>query len=229
MLDRGLRRSFPAGVERAAAEAVEKVDPDARRRARDLRSLATFTIDPATARDFDDAISAEAIGEAATRGACGSTSPTSARTSGRGRRSTARPTGAGRRSTSRARSSRCCPRCCPTARARWCRAQERLAVTVELEVRGEEVVRSVLLPLADPQRSSVWTTTASTGSSRARRTPREPWAAPLAAARAASAALRARRERAGALAVESTEPEFAFDRGGHVEARRRRCRPSPIS
>ncbi len=44
----------------------------------------------------------------------------------------------------------------------------------------------------------------------------EPWAAPLAAARAASAALRERRDAAGALAVESSEPEFAFDRAGHV-------------
>ncbi len=43
-----------------------------------------------------------------------------------------------------------------------------------------------------------------------------PWAEPLAAARAASAALRARRDAAGALAVESVEPEFAFDRAGHV-------------
>jgi ribonuclease R len=47
---------------------------------------------------------------------------------------------------------------------------------------------------------------------------RAPWAQPLAAARAASAALRARREAAGALAVESSEPEFTFDRGGHVVA-----------
>jgi ribonuclease R len=46
--------------------------------------------------------------------------------------------------------------------------------------------------------------------------PRAPWAEPLAAARAASAALHAARERAGALAVESIEPEFAFDKRGHV-------------
>ena len=65
MHDRGLRRAFPPGVERAAKEAVERVedqDPAAAAR-RDLRALATFTIDPASARDFDDAISAEARGE----------------------------------------------------------------------------------------------------------------------------------------------------------------------
>ena len=43
-----------------------------------------------------------------------------------------------------------------------------------------------------------------------------PWAEPLAAARAASAALQAARERRGALAVESVEPEFDFSREGHV-------------
>ena len=58
MLDRGLRRSFPAGVERAAQDARP---PDVPRR--DLTALATFTIDPVTARDFDDAISCEVLGD----------------------------------------------------------------------------------------------------------------------------------------------------------------------
>ncbi|MCW2985724.1 MAG: ribonuclease, partial [Conexibacter sp.] len=65
MYDRGLRRAFPAGVERAAKEAVERVedrDPGTAGR-RDLRPLPTFTIDPTTARDFDDAISAEERGD----------------------------------------------------------------------------------------------------------------------------------------------------------------------
>jgi ribonuclease R len=44
----------------------------------------------------------------------------------------------------------------------------------------------------------------------------EPWAGPLAAARAVARALAAARERHGALAVDSQEPEFAFDRKGHV-------------
>ena len=59
MLDRGLRRRFPPGVERAAAEAREApFEPPFRR---DLTALPTFTIDPVTARDFDDAISAERL------------------------------------------------------------------------------------------------------------------------------------------------------------------------
>src|SRR3954468_12769325 len=57
MIHRGLQRRFPPGVEKAAQQAVERVANEPSRK--DLRRLATFTIDPATARDFDDAISAE--------------------------------------------------------------------------------------------------------------------------------------------------------------------------
>ena len=60
MLDRGLRRRFDPLVEREArAAAAERAGTTCR--ARDLRDLPTFTIDPPTARDFDDAISAERL------------------------------------------------------------------------------------------------------------------------------------------------------------------------
>ena len=52
MVDRGLRRSFPKAVE----EDARKRPVDASRI--DLTALPTFTIDPVTARDYDDAISA---------------------------------------------------------------------------------------------------------------------------------------------------------------------------
>src|SRR6202041_3069899 len=55
MLHRGLQREFSDAVEREAREVDGGHDP-ARR---DLRELPTFTIDPVSARDFDDAISAE--------------------------------------------------------------------------------------------------------------------------------------------------------------------------
>ena len=55
MLARGLARGFAEPVELEAREADGGNDPGRR----DLRGLATFTIDPASARDFDDAISAE--------------------------------------------------------------------------------------------------------------------------------------------------------------------------
>jgi ribonuclease R len=57
LLDRGLRRRFRGAVN---GEAEEAAGLAARRggRRRDLTELATFTVDPATARDFDDAVSA---------------------------------------------------------------------------------------------------------------------------------------------------------------------------
>ncbi len=60
--ERGLERGFDAGLEREASAA----SADAREHAagrRDLTGLATFTVDPATARDFDDAVSAAAEGD----------------------------------------------------------------------------------------------------------------------------------------------------------------------
>ncbi len=64
MLDRGLARGFEPEVSEAAERAREAGMAAAVRevgegRRRDLRGLATLTIDPASARDFDDAISAE--------------------------------------------------------------------------------------------------------------------------------------------------------------------------
>ncbi len=59
MVERGLRRAFDPAVEREARMASQEVRPGERR---DLRSLVTFTIDPASARDFDDAISAASEG-----------------------------------------------------------------------------------------------------------------------------------------------------------------------
>ncbi|MFZ0386264.1 MAG: RNB domain-containing ribonuclease, partial [Solirubrobacteraceae bacterium] len=57
MLDRGLDGRFDPAVGRSAHEASERQIEAAGRR--DLRELVTLTIDPVTARDFDDAISAE--------------------------------------------------------------------------------------------------------------------------------------------------------------------------
>ena len=66
MIDRGLRRGFDPAVEREALGAAESVRVGQEPR-RDLRTLTTFTIDPVSALDFDDAISAEAIGDGRTR------------------------------------------------------------------------------------------------------------------------------------------------------------------
>ncbi|HUB74058.1 MAG TPA: RNB domain-containing ribonuclease [Solirubrobacteraceae bacterium] len=61
LLDRGLARGFHAEVEAEAARAAGHAHRAGGER-RDLTALPTFTIDPASARDFDDAISAEPLG-----------------------------------------------------------------------------------------------------------------------------------------------------------------------
>jgi ribonuclease R len=55
-------RGFPAALEQEAGRAAEVAESRGRGR-RDLTALATFTVDPATARDFDDAVSAQREGE----------------------------------------------------------------------------------------------------------------------------------------------------------------------
>jgi ribonuclease R len=57
-------RGFPAALEVEAGRAGEVAERDAGAR-RDLTDLATFTVDPATARDFDDAVSAQREGDGA--------------------------------------------------------------------------------------------------------------------------------------------------------------------
>lgn len=61
LIDRGLTRGFSAKLEDAARRAATEPHRDEGRR--DLTELATFTVDPATARDFDDAVSARAEGD----------------------------------------------------------------------------------------------------------------------------------------------------------------------
>ncbi len=61
LLDKGIIYDFPPEVE-AEAEKVSKVTFDTGGR-RDFRGVITFTIDPADAKDFDDALSYEDLGE----------------------------------------------------------------------------------------------------------------------------------------------------------------------
>ena len=148
MLDRGLRRSFPAGVERAAAG---RRDAARRRPAATSRDLPTFTIDPVTARDFDDAISCEALGDEHWR-----VWVHIADVSAYVRPGAAVDREAYRRvdvaSTCRARSSRCCPRRSPTTPARCARASTASRSPSSSSCAARETVQGVLLPLADPLR-----------------------------------------------------------------------------
>ena len=62
MLDRGVRRGFGKGLKAEAAEATDRAGSAAGKR-RDLTAMPTLTVDPATARDFDDAVSASESGD----------------------------------------------------------------------------------------------------------------------------------------------------------------------
>jgi ribonuclease R len=210
MVDRGLQRRFDPLVEREARTAAEETDGGARE---DLRALPTFTIDPPTAKDYDDAISAEALEDGAVRvwvhiaDVAAHVRPGSAvdREAYRRANSVYVP-GLVEPMLPEALSNRACS---------LVPLQDRLTVTVELEFDGARVRRTAFhrsVIRSDARLDYPRVDRIFAGVERAE----EPWAEPLAAARRVSAALQAAREARGAIAVESVEPEFAFSRDGHV-------------
>jgi ribonuclease R len=214
MLDRGLPGSFPEGVEGEAQAAARRV---ARARAprRDLRGLPTFTIDPLSARDFDDAVSAEELPGGRTRvwvhiaDVAAHVRPGSALDGEARRRGTSvYVAGMVEPMLPHALSSDACS---------LLPGRDRPAVTVELEIAeggviGASFYRSLIR--SDERLDYERVDRIFAGRER----PQEPWALPLAAARAAASGLQRRRERLGGLVVESLEPEFEFDERGDVAA-----------
>jgi ribonuclease R len=214
MLDRGLRRRFDPAVERAARTAAEGEGVvDVARR--DLRDLVTFTIDPTTAKDFDDAISAERIADGAWR-----IWVHIADVSAYVRPGSLVDKEAYRRGTSvyvPGKVEPMLPEALSNGACSLRPGEDRLAVTVEVDLRGTRVerasfYRSLIRSSARLDYDQVDRIFA--GAERAQ----APWAEPLAVAHEASAALQAQRERGGALAIDSVEPDFAFDAKGHVTA-----------
>jgi ribonuclease R len=207
MLARGLRRRFDPAVERAARETRPPEVPR-----RDLRDLPTFTIDPATAKDFDDAISAEALGDGRWRiwvhiaDVSAYVRPGSLVDREAYRRATSvYVPGAVEPMLPEALSNEACS---------LVPYQDRLAVTVELELQGARTTRARFdrsLIRSDARLSYEDVDEVFAGE----REPDAVWAAPLAAAREAAAALADARAARGALNVESLEPEFEFE-AGHV-------------
>jgi ribonuclease R len=211
MVDRGLWRSFPRAVEEDARK------PPIRPDRVDLTALPTLTIDPETAADFDDAISARRedgrirlwvhIADVTAHVRPGD--PLDGEAYRRG--TSVYVPGAVEPMLPHALSSDACS---------LVPHQDRPAVTVELEMDADRVVstafhRSVIrsdVRLDYPQVDRIFA-----GEARAE----EPWADTLAAARTVAAALRERRAHRGSLAVESDEPQFEFDEGGHVVGVRR--------
>jgi ribonuclease R len=230
MLDRGLRRRFEPVVERAAVESAQaggtgetgetgeigeaggsRGGADGPRR--DLRDLATFTIDPRGARDFDDAISATRLDDGGVRVwvhiadvaafvAPGSPVDREAR-----RRATSvYVPGAVEPMLPQALSNDACS---------LVPGKDRLVVTAELEFHGPRVRRASFyraVICSDERLDYDRVDRIFAG----REDARAPWAAPLDAARAAARALAGERARRGALEIVSGEPEFAFSREGHV-------------
>ncbi len=216
MLDRGLRRRFDPAVERAAKKARDAgADPEVPRR--DLTALTTFTIDPVTARDFDDAISAEALDSGGTRVWVHIADVSAFVAPG-----SLVDREAARRATSvyvPGRVEPMLPEALSNDACSLVPGVERAAVTVELDFEGAQVKRVSFYRStirSDERLDYERVDRIFAGDEPAL----EPWAAPLAAARRVSAALHERRMAQSALELETSEPEFRFDVGGHVaEAR----------
>ncbi|HTA05267.1 MAG TPA: RNB domain-containing ribonuclease, partial [Solirubrobacteraceae bacterium] len=215
MRERGLSGRFTQRVQRAAKQARDKgleVRGDLSAR-HDLTDLATFTIDPASARDFDDAISAETLtGErvrvwvhiADVSAYVPEGSPVDEEALKRA--TSVYVPGVVEPMLPRELSNDACS---------LVPQRERLAVTVELEFDGAEVAgaafyRSVIRSDERLDYERVDRIFAGTEQAQA------PWKEPLQAARRAAAALGRAREQRGALAVDSVEPEFVFDDHGNV-------------
>jgi ribonuclease R len=206
--DRELHRDFPRKVDGEAADAANRA-ADLEFGRRDLRDLPTFTVDPATAHDFDDAVSASRT-EAGVRlwihiaDVAAHVRPGSA---------------LGKEAERRANSTYVpgtvapmLPHLLSSGACSLAPDVDRLAVTAEIE----------LSEAGDPRAATFYRSLIRSDSrldydeldeifaGRAR--PPEPIAEPLALAREAAAALADRRPRAS-IEVESFEPEFHFDDG----------------
>ena len=212
MLHRGLHRRFNETVWQEAREARPFRGDVADRR--DLRDLATFTVDPSTARDFDDAISAEERDGGARWRVWVHIADVTAYV----RPGTRLDREAYRRATSVYVPGAVEPMLPEALSAGACSlvpGEDRLAVTVELEGRGARVQRSRFyrsLIRSDDRLDYEQVDRVFAGAE-----PAAPaWAEPLRVARGVAAAMQAEREARGGIVVDSSEPQFTFDDGGNV-------------
>ena len=214
LIDRGSDREFDPAVQREARTVADAplTDDGARR---DLRELATFTIDPVTARDFDDAISAEALPGGGWR-----VWVHIADVSAYVRPRSLVDREAYRRATSVYVPGTVAPMLPGELSNGACSlvpGEVRPTVTVEMTVgetgvRGASFYRSLIRSderLDYDRVDRIFDGAEPAGA---------PWGQPLAAARAAAAALVTLRAGRSAVVLESAEPEFGFDRAGAVTA-----------
>jgi ribonuclease R len=211
LLDRGFERGFRDRVEDEAAAAVSD-PPGASVRRRDLTGLPTFTVDPATARDFDDAVSAEAQGDALRLWIH------IADVAAHVRPGTALDREAYARATSTyvpGTAEPMLPRALSEDACSLSPGAERLAVTAEVALSGNGEVRSAAFYRSSVRSDARLNYDQLDEIFAGRSRPADEVAKPLELARRAAAALAGRR-RIGSLEVESFEPEFEFDSAGDV-------------
>jgi ribonuclease R len=211
--DRGTRRGFAAAIEDEARDAV-RAAPEIPVERCDLTDLPTFTVDPATARDFDDAVSAASEGDGVRLWIH------IADVSAHVRPGTRLDSEALRRGTSTyvpGAVEPMLPRVLSDEACSLSPGVERLAVTAEIVLTGEGEPRSASFyrsrirsdaRLDYQQLDEVFA---------GRAEPPEAVKGPIGLARRAAAMLAARRP-VGSLEIESFEPEFSFDGDGQVIA-----------
>ncbi len=203
-------RGFRAALEDEAAEAAATARDSGSRR--DLTALSTFTVDPATARDFDDAVSAQRegdgarvwihIADVAAHVRPGSPLDAEAR---RRANSTYIP-GAVEPMLPHALSSDACS---------LAPGVERLAVTAEIELGPGAVPRATRFYRSRIRSDARFDYDQLDAIFAGRAEPPAQAAEPLAAARDVARALGEHRG-ATSLEIESAEPEFHFDAAGNV-------------
>jgi ribonuclease R len=207
MLDRGLHRTYSRA---ATAEAEAQLhEPYAEGARVDLRDLPTFTIDPDDARDFDDAVSARREGDRVRVWIHIADVTAFVRPGGRLERE------ALRRGTSVYVPGAVEPMLPEVLSNQACSlrpGEDKLAVTVEMEMDGAEVKNvSFHRSIVRSDRRLTYGEVDDLFAGRGRA--EDPWGEPLALAREVSAALSARRD---SLEFGSFEPTFEFDSDGHV-------------
>jgi ribonuclease R len=209
--ERGLERGFDRRVEDEASDAVAAAREAGLER-RDLRALETFTVDPATARDFDDAVSASADGDGVRLWVHIADVAAHVRPGSRLDREALRR---GNSVYVPGSVEPMLPRVLSDEACSLVPAVERLAVTTEIllsgsgEPRSASFYRSVIRSdhrLDYDRLDRIFA---------GREQPPAEIAEPLELARRVAAGL-AERRRIAALDVESFEPEFEFDSEGHV-------------
>jgi ribonuclease R len=209
--DREGSRGFPPELEDEARDSASAARADSLAR-RDLTGLATFTVDPATARDFDDAVSAAEDGDGVRLWI--HIADVSAHV---------RPGGgldaeALRRGTSTyvpGTVEPMLPRVLSDEACSLAPGAERLAVTAEITLAPDGAPRSASFFRSRIRSDARLNYDQLDEFFAGRSSPPPAVAAPLSRARRVAAALASRRS-VGSLEIESFEPEFEFDADGAV-------------